>query len=153
MSIRLKRLFADHKRVSEVFQNHPNITIKDYSNNPPDRYKIEYRIKGLELKDEQVLKKDIHLAEIALPLDYPKDAPVCRMSTNIFHPNIAPHSICVGDHWVASESLVDLIIRIGEMISYQSYNIKSPLDGEAARWVENNLERLHSKENKQSRWS
>jgi predicted Zn finger-like uncharacterized protein len=28
------------------------------------------------------------------------------------------------------------------MIGYQSYNIKSPLNGEAARWVEQNLHRL-----------
>ena len=32
--------------------------------------------------------------------------------------------------------------RIGEMIAYQSYNIKSPLNGEAARWVTENQEQL-----------
>jgi ubiquitin-protein ligase len=58
------------------------------------------------------------------------------MLTPVFHPNISPVRICIGDHWTASEKLVDLIIRIGQIIAYQSYNIRSPLDGEAARWVD-----------------
>jgi ubiquitin-protein ligase len=56
----------------------------------------------------------------------------------IFHPNFDPTIICVGDHWTAAEKLSDLIIRIGEMIAYQAYNIKSPLDGEAAMWADLN---------------
>jgi predicted Zn finger-like uncharacterized protein len=64
------------------------------------------------------------------------------MLSPVFHPNIAPHAICVGDHWGAGESLESLIIRIGEMLAYQSYNVKSPLNGEAARWVEENKHRV-----------
>jgi predicted Zn finger-like uncharacterized protein len=64
------------------------------------------------------------------------------MLSPVFHPNIAPHAICVGDHWGAGESLESLIIRIGEMLAYQSYNAKSPLNGEAARWVEENKHRM-----------
>ena len=64
------------------------------------------------------------------------------MLTPIFHPNIEPAAICVGDHWTASERLVDLIVRIGEMISFQTYNIKSPLDGEAAMWADLHHDRL-----------
>ena len=58
------------------------------------------------------------------------------MLTPIFHPNIEPATICVGDHWTAGERLVDLVVRIGEMIAYQAYNVKSPLDGEAAMWAD-----------------
>ena len=29
-----------------------------------------------------------------------------------------------------------MVSRIGEMLAYQSFNVKSPLNGEAARWVE-----------------
>jgi hypothetical protein len=35
-----------------------------------------------------------------------------------------------------------LVTRIGEMLAYQSYNTKSPLNGEAAKWVDQNIERL-----------
>jgi predicted Zn finger-like uncharacterized protein len=64
------------------------------------------------------------------------------MLSPVFHPNIAPHAICVGDHWGAGESLQSIVARIGEMLAYQSYNVKSPLNGEAARWVEENKHRL-----------
>jgi ubiquitin-protein ligase len=60
------------------------------------------------------------------------------MLTPIFHPNIEPSAICVGDHWTAAERLTDLVIRIGEMLAYQAFNIKSPLDGEAAMWTDLN---------------
>ena len=42
----------------------------------------------------------------------------------------------------AGETLPSIVARIGEMIAYQSYNTKSPLNGEAARWVDQNLDRL-----------
>ena len=48
----------------------------------------------------------------------------------------------VGDHWTAGERLVDLIIRIGQMLAYQDYNIKSPLNGEAAMWADLNPKKL-----------
>jgi hypothetical protein len=64
------------------------------------------------------------------------------MLTPVFHPNIAPHAICIGDHWSAGESLSSLVTRIGEMLAYQSYNTKSPLNGEAAKWVDQNVARL-----------
>src|SRR5438128_769306 len=76
------------------------------------------------------------------PLDYPRPPPQCRMLTPIFHPNIAPHAICIGDHWSAGEPLCSIVARIGELIAYQSYNTKSPLNGEAARWTTENVDRL-----------
>ena len=60
------------------------------------------------------------------------------MLTPVYHPNIDPQKICIGDHWNAGQSLIELITRIGEMISYQSYNVKSPLNAKAAMWAEQN---------------
>jgi hypothetical protein len=82
--------------------------------------------------------RDHHLVEIRLTSEYPRVAPQCKILTPIFHPNIDPTTICVGDHWAAGERLVDLTIRIGEMIAYQAYNIQSPLDAEAAMWADLN---------------
>jgi predicted Zn finger-like uncharacterized protein len=64
------------------------------------------------------------------------------MLTPVFHPNIAPHAICIGDHWSAGEPLAALVARIGELLAYQSYNTKSPLNGEAARWTSEHLDEL-----------
>jgi predicted metal-dependent HD superfamily phosphohydrolase len=40
------------------------------------------------------------------------------------------------------ETLADLVVRVGQMIAFQKHNVKSPLNGEAAVWVEQNLSRL-----------
>jgi hypothetical protein len=110
--------------------------------NPPERYQLEYQVAGLRQMDEQLEVVRSHLVEIALPLGYPRMPPQCRMLTPVFHPNIAPHAICIGDHWSAGEPLWSTVARIGEMLAYQSYNTKSPLNGEAARWVEQHQDRL-----------
>ena len=72
------------------------------------------------------MAREHHLVEIRMTSEYPRSAPQCKMLTPIFHPNIDPTTICVGDHWAAGERLADLVIRIGEMLAYQAYNIKSP---------------------------
>ena len=64
------------------------------------------------------------------------------MLTPVFHPNIDDSTICVGDHWAAGERLTDLVVRIGEMLAFQAYNIKSPLNGEAAMWADLHPEHL-----------
>jgi len=139
MSIRLQRLYNDYQELSQFLDTHHNITLRNASGDPPEKYQIEYNLKGLELSAGKIIVRRTHLAEIFLPLDYPTVEPKCRMLTPVFHPNISPQVICHTDNWAAGESLVDVVVRIGEMISYQSYNIKSPRNGEAARWAEANI--------------
>lgn len=143
MNVRLRRLESDWNAVSDALKNHPRIRIESTAGSPPQRYCLAYNIKGLvEQADGTIVEKDEHLVEISLLRGYPRQAPVCRMLTPVYHPNIAPHVICIGDDWSAGESLLQLIFRIGEMIAFQSYNIKSPLNGAAARWVEEHIDRL-----------
>jgi hypothetical protein len=96
-------------------------------------------VRGLYVApDGAILERNDHLLEVNLSLGYPRRAPQCRMLTPEFHPNFDDSSVCIGDFWAASESLDDLIIRIGRMISYQEYNTKSPLNGLAAKWAAQN---------------
>jgi ubiquitin-protein ligase len=138
--VRLRRLQADYDRLSTYVRRQPRVQLVETEGDPPDRYKLEYRVRGLRQVDDDLQEVDRHLVEILLPATYPRLPPQCRMLTPIFHPNIAPHAICIGDHWSAGEPLVSIVSRIGEMITYQSYNTKSPLNGEAARWVTDNQE-------------
>jgi len=64
------------------------------------------------------------------------------MTTPVFHPNIDAQKICIGDHWSAGQSLTQLVVRIAEMVCYQSYNVKSPLNAQAAVWAQENVDRL-----------
>jgi len=141
--VRIRRLTADAEKIAAAFTDFPHISIHQTQGDPPDYYRIRYNIRGLARgANGRPVVREEHLAEIQLTLDYPRQSPRCRMLTPVFHPNIETAAICVGDHWTAGERLVDLIIRIGEMIAYQAYNIQSPLDGEAAMWADKNASQL-----------
>jgi predicted Zn finger-like uncharacterized protein len=141
-NVRLRRLKADSAKLQEYVRRHPRVRLVQMEGDPPERYQIEYRINSLRMVGGELQPVQSHLVEITLPLNYPRLPPQCRMLSPVFHPNIAPHAICVGDYWGAGESLESIIVRIGEMLAYQSYNVKSPLNGEAARWVEENKHRV-----------
>ena len=140
---RLRRLRADQERVSAIFVNHPFIKVVGAAGNPPDRYVFEFKVQSLVPTTGELFGVgQTHRAEVFLPLDYPRQPPFCRMLTPVFHPNIDPAKICIGDHWSAGQSLAQLVCRIGEMLCYQSYNTKSPLNAKAAAWAEQNLSLL-----------
>jgi len=148
MNLRIRRLRADYEQVSSIFKDHQYIRIIDENGNPPEKYTFEIQARGLvPQKDDSLLISEIHQAEVFLPLDYPRRPPFCRMITPVFHPNIDPQKICIGDHWSAAQSLGQLVIQIAEMICYQSYNVKSPLNGKAAAWAQENHERLPLQKN------
>lgn len=146
--MRLRRLRADAEAMANAFVNFPAIRVRPLAGDPPEKYQVDYHIKGLERgpdgDDEgaEPVVREHHAVEIQLTSEYPRTAPRCKMLTPVFHPNIDPTSICVGDHWTAGERLVDLVVRIGEMIAYQAYNIQSPLDAEAAMWADLHPDRL-----------
>lgn len=135
--LRVRRLRADAMQMSTLFRNSPAIQVRSAAGDPPDVYEVEYYVRGLQPgKREQPVMREHHVVEIRLSSEYPRVAPRCKVLTPIFHPNMDPTTICVGDHWTAGERLADLVIRIGEMIAFQAYNIKSPLDAEAAMWAD-----------------
>ena len=143
MSLRLKRLQFEYDRLMAAYSSHDKILVKPIAGDPPERYEVRYRVKGLErLASGELVSRDDHTIEISLPADYPRTPPICKMKTPVFHPNIDVFDICTSDHWAAQETLVDLVVRIGQIISYQSHNTKSPLNAEAARWCDDNRNRL-----------
>jgi ubiquitin-protein ligase len=138
-SPRTRRLLLDHEMLSSRLANWPVIQITGTAGMPPEIYRIAYHLKGLYVAvNGQILERLAHVMEINLSLGYPRRAPQCRMLTPVFHPNFDDAQVCIGDFWAASEGLDDLVVRIGRMICYQEYNTKSPLNGLAAKWVEQN---------------
>ncbi|WP_166820641.1 ubiquitin-conjugating enzyme E2 [Thalassoroseus pseudoceratinae] len=142
-TVRLRRLQADFDKLADYLVRHPRLRLVEANGDPPEQYRIEYRIRSLrQAADDEIEPMTKHQVEISLPRNYPRTAPQCRMLTPVFHPNIAPHAICVGDHWSAGEPLWSIVARIGEMLAYQSYNVKSPLNGDAARWATEHADEL-----------
>jgi ubiquitin-protein ligase len=136
--MRLRRLRADAAEMATAFSDPAApISVTAAEGDPPELYRLAYAVRSYDRgPDGQPIPRDQHQVEIRLTSEYPRQSPHCKMLTPIFHPNIDPSSICVGDHWTAGERLVDLAVRIGEMIAYQAYNIKSPLDAQAAMWAD-----------------
>jgi ubiquitin-protein ligase len=141
-NVRLRRLKADHEALRRLAHLHPKIEIEGVVGNPPERYRVLLKVRSLRERGDEIVLAHEHRLEVTLPKGYPRDAPVFRMLTPVFHPNIAPHAVCIGDHWTASEALDALIQRVGEMLAYQSYNIKSPLNGRAAQWVDEHRDQV-----------
>src|SRR5439155_21271050 len=139
-NVHLRRLQSDYESMRLLVRAKPDITVESVSGDPPSTYRLRLKVRSLREHDGNLEYVDNHRVEIRLPLGYPRNAPVCRMLTPVFHPNIAPHVICIGDHWSAGESLDALVVRICEMLAYQSYNVKSPLNGEAAQWVQEDVD-------------
>jgi ubiquitin-protein ligase len=141
-SPRLRRLMADFELIKDEFTGSPHVQVQPVQGNPPERYLVTYRVRGLRWDAARncPVELGLHKAEIYLGADYPREKPKCLMHTEIFHPNFGSY-ICIGDHWAAGETLADVIVQIGDLIQYREYNVKSPLNAVAAQWTMQN-ERL-----------
>lgn len=141
-NVRLRRLKADHEALRRLANLHPKIEIEGVFGNPPERYRLLLKVKSLREQGDELQTATEHRLEVTMPRGYPRDAPLFRMLTPVFHPNIAPHAVCIGDNWTAGEAIDLLIQRVGELLAFQSYNIKSPLNGRAAQWVDEHRDRV-----------
>ena len=142
MSVRIRRLQAEYERLKVIFDGHAYIRIAETSGQPPTRYIVEYHIKGLVEEHDEIRVRELHRAEISLGMGYPRELPRCIMLTPVFHPNIDHLAICTEDIGSAGQTLDQTIIFIGEMITFQAYNLQSPRNGDAARWTKENQARL-----------
>ena len=127
---------ADYELIRNEFTGHPLIEVQPAGGYPPERYIVTYRVPGVQTIDQNAMPVigNHHVAEIYLHQGYPREKPKCVLRTPIFHPNFGSY-ICIADHWAPGETLADIIVHIGRMIQYQTYNPQSPLNGLAARWA------------------
>ena len=143
IGLRGRRLMADEKDMRNVFSAGSVGTIISTRGTPPELYVIDLRVASLiSGSARDAATGNVHRIEVQLTNDYPRVGPKCRMLTPIFHPNVDATSVCIGDHWAAGEKLSDLVLRVAEMLAYQAYNIRSPLNATAAMWADTHPEQL-----------
>lgn len=145
ISIRDKRLENDSRGVLNLVANSGGtLKIFSTSGNPPHAYVIEYQCRGIErLRDGNPLFRNTHQVEISVEdSDYPRSKPNVWFLTPIFHPNVWSKSqnqlVCLGDdYWTMSETLSELILRVGRIIQYSAdvLNTRRPANPEAAQWA------------------
>jgi len=139
MTARMRRLLSDYEQIRKDFAGHKNIIVTPIGDEPPEKYHVTYFVNGIYLlPDGRIETLSRHEIEITLHADYPRYKPICKILTPIWHPNFRDGQICIGDIWGAGESLTDIIINIGDMIQYRSWNSYSPLSADAAQWAMEN---------------
>ncbi|MBQ8831213.1 MAG: FHA domain-containing protein [Oscillospiraceae bacterium] len=139
MSVRMRRIASDWEQIQRDFTGHKNIIITPVGTEPPEKYHVTYFVNGIYLlPDGKIETLSRHEVEITLHSDYPRYKPICKILTPIWHPNFRDGQICIGDIWGAGESLSDIIVNIGDMIQYKSWNSYSPLSADAAQWAMDN---------------
>lgn len=136
MNARMRRIASDYEQIKKNFANHKHIVVEPIGEEPAEKYRVTYYVNGIYLLDDgriETLGK--HIVIITLHAEYPRYKPICTIATPIWHPNFRDGQICIGDIWGAGESLSDIIVNIGDMIQYKSWNSFSPLSAEAAEWA------------------
>jgi ubiquitin-protein ligase len=144
MNPRVRRLLADADAIRTEFAGHPYISVTAIGPEPAESYRVTFNLRGATLDARgQPIMANQHRAVIQLTATYPREKPLAVSETMVFHPNFAGHAggeICIGDFWTPTRTLTDIVVAIGEMLQYQRYNTKSPLNAVAARWaVENEV--------------
>lgn len=136
MNARMRRIASDYEQIKKNFSNHKNIVVEPIGEEPAEKYRVTYYVNGIYLlEDGRIETLGKHIVIITLHAEYPRYKPICTIATPIWHPNFRDGQICIGDIWGAGESLSDIIVNIGDMIQYKSWNSFSPLCAEAAEWA------------------
>jgi ubiquitin-protein ligase len=106
---------------------------------PPHRYLISFKGKGLWRDRGKIRILESHRVEIKLGASYPRLIPDIRWITPVYHPNISEIGmVCLGGygtHWVPSVQLDELCTMLWDMARYFNYDIRSPYNRDAALWV------------------
>lgn len=124
-----------------AFTGHPYITVTPIGLAPVSQYQVVYRVPTLQRTDEELKVSNLTVVNITLPPAYPREKPYCTTSEAIFHPNFGNY-ICIADFWSPSQTLVDVVVEIGQLLQYQLFNTRSPLNALAARWVSEHSDRI-----------
>jgi len=139
---RERRLDADYRQLLAAFAGHPHIHVQPVGLLPPEKYRVIFDIPGLRLDEaNRVTRVHQHVVDIFLPSGYPREKPYATTLAPVFHPNFGPH-ICIADFWSASQSLVDVVVQIADMLQYRLFNVRSPLNAVAAKWVTENAHQV-----------
>src|ERR1044072_127604 len=135
-----RRLGFELERMKKVVLENPSISFIAQGGQPVE-YGVILRCRGIEAIDgDKKIYRDEHRLIIKLGPEFPLDAPLIYWETPLFHPNVVPPAVCMGDHWYPGGSVAELCLALCEMVQYRSFNIYDPLNRDAAQWIEKRIE-------------
>jgi ubiquitin-protein ligase len=145
------RLAKEYELLRELCDNSDLISYEVTRQIPglsPEEYLIHYRVRTIVSLDQMntPVYGGYHTAKITLPPGYPMtSAPICYMTTPVWHPNIKSSGhyrghICINKNVLGAWQTLDMLVeQIGEMLQYKNYHALNeqpyPEDAEVAKWV------------------
>ncbi len=140
---RVTALVSDFQEMTELAEWNHNITFQANSDIAPWRYTVTFTLPGIKaLADDQrtPMLSQKHQVEIVLGAEYPREAPLVRWLTPIFHPNIrqSDGAVCLGvlnERFLPGLGLARLVTMLSEMVQYRNYDFTNPLNHQAAEWA------------------
>jgi len=146
-----RRLVNEYEWLKELAGKSDYISIDAVEGDPPRRYRVSLKCKGLALHP-QTNKPCLtanHVLDIYLPAGlpgYPNEAPYVTCITPHFHPNISRENniVCIGIErdWDSSLNIAWLVVHLADIITFRVYGIEKPYDTDAVKWAEENRGRL-----------
>jgi ubiquitin-protein ligase len=144
-SVRDRRLESDYRALRTIYEGEDHIEIRAIGTAPFEKYMIVYKVPSLRLNSTgQPMRVDATVVEVTLPADYPKMPPTARTVAGdvVFHPNFNASKICLGDPWAPGFQLSDIVREIGELLTWQKFNIKNSLNAKAAEWSQTHMDEI-----------
>lgn len=139
----LVRLEYEWRRLQRSFAYHPHVRVVSSQDDPPDEYEIEFKVRTLCVGETGQLEyTDVVPLRIALPPAFPYAEPLVRPLKALFHPNISFEGIHLGGAWQPTDTLVEFIRRVGELLAWRAYDPQTVVSGVALQWLETNANLL-----------
>lgn len=130
------RLESEWRRLQRAFAYHPYVTLTPLRGDPPAEYQVDYRVTTLTVDEQNQLQyattASVH---IWLPAGFPEQPPVVRPLTGIFHPNVTWDGIYLTSAWHPSETLLNLVRKIGDLLAYRIYDPQMVINPAAMDWL------------------
>ncbi|TWT58173.1 Ubiquitin-conjugating enzyme [Thalassoglobus neptunius] len=137
-TVRHRRLLADYEAIQQYVNHHSNLQLLEVEGDPPELYRISYRLNSLARLVGEIVAVDQQVAEISLPRNYPRVPPKCRILTPIFHPNVKEETLHVDLRWHEHGNLLAVVAIVGQLLQFQELSETNSVNAEAADWVKTN---------------
>jgi ubiquitin-protein ligase len=137
------RVESEWRRLQRAFAYHPHVTVTPLAGEPPSAYQVDYRLTTLIVDDEGKLQyADSAAVQIWLPPEFPNQPPVVRPLIGVFHPNVTWEGVYLSSAWHPSENLVLLVHKIGEVLSFRTWDTQMVANPPAMDWIAANAQGL-----------
>jgi hypothetical protein len=135
----LARLTGEWRTAFRAFAYHPFVAISVLRGDPPTQFRVDFRVRSLVFNEaEQLQYVQSVPMEVWFPPGYPSQEPLVRPLAAVFHPNISYDGVHFATAWQVTDTLVDVVHRVGEYLAYRSYDPDAVVNGVAMQWLHEN---------------